>query len=67
MLDRQVGNAAPSIDPVWAKEGVSRTGGQASRARPAMLAMVGRGPAGEQAWPANPVAFVIDVSGFLIS
>ena len=29
-----------------------------------MLAMVGRGPAGEQAWPANPVAFVIDVSGF---
>jgi AraC family transcriptional regulator, transcriptional activator of the genes for pyochelin and ferripyochelin receptors len=29
-----------------------------------MLALVGKGLAGGQPWPTNPVAFVIDVSGF---
>ena len=41
MLDRQVGNAAPRIDPVRPDERLCRAGVEAARARPAMLSVVG--------------------------
>jgi hypothetical protein len=42
MLDRQVGDAAPGIDPVRPVERLGRADVEAASAGPAMLAMVGR-------------------------